>query len=148
LGDDPDLVSALPPQRPDPGLGGNARSARTGVDDVAPGRTEIFDFTEITRGALGRHWRRRPRRSARSSCGSSRPLLERADAGRVERFDGERIAIAGASIDGEWATVRTRLLSRVGGGVVVDSRSHPVGERRLAYDVSVEGVSLAASSRT
>lgn len=75
-------------------------------------------------------------------------LLERAYVGRVERFDGERFAIAGESIDGEWATVRTRLVSRGGGEIAVEYRLHPVGDRWLAYDVSVEGVSLVASYRS
>jgi len=110
--------------------------------------TEIFDFTEITRRALGRHWQAATPAEWEELVRLFTGLLERAYVGRVERFDGERIAIAGESIDGEWATVRTRLVSRGGGELAVDYRLHPVGERWLAYDVSVEGVSLVASYRT
>jgi phospholipid transport system substrate-binding protein len=110
--------------------------------------TEIFDFTEITRRALGRHWQAATPAEREELVGLFTGLLERAYVGRVERFDGERIAIAGESIDGEWATVRTRLVSRGGGELAVDYRLRPVGERWLAYDVSVEGVSLVASYRT
>lgn len=110
--------------------------------------TEIFDFTEITRRALGRHWQAATPAEREELVRLFTGLLERAYVGRVERFDGERIAIARESIDGEWTTVRTRLVSRGGAELAVDYRLHPVGERWLAYDVSVEGVSLVASYRT
>jgi phospholipid transport system substrate-binding protein len=110
--------------------------------------TEIFDVTEITRRALGRHWQAATPAERDELVRLFAALLERAYVGRVERFDGERIAIAGESIDGEWATVRTRLVSRGGGEIAVEYRLHPVGDRWLAYDVSVEGVSLVASYRS
>jgi phospholipid transport system substrate-binding protein len=67
--------------------------------------------------------------------------------GRVEQFNGERIVIAGESLDGELATVRTRLVSRSGTETAVDYRLYRAGDRWMAYDVSVEGVSLVANYR-
>jgi phospholipid transport system substrate-binding protein len=43
--------------------------------------------------------------------------------------------------------VRTRLVSKGGIEIPVDYRLYRVGDRWLAYDVTVEGVSLVASYR-
>jgi phospholipid transport system substrate-binding protein len=109
--------------------------------------TEIFDFTEITRRALGRHWQTATPTERGELVLLFTALLERSYVSRVEQFNGERIAMAGESLDGELATVRTRLVSRSGTETAVDYRLHRVGDRWLAYDVSVEGVSLVANYR-
>ena len=46
-----------------------------------------------------------------------------------------------------FATVRTRFLGKGGTEIPVDYRVSRVGDRWLAYDVSIEGVSLVASYR-
>jgi phospholipid transport system substrate-binding protein len=109
--------------------------------------TEIFDFTEITRRALGRHWQTATPAEREELVPLFTALLERSYVDRVEQFDGERIALLGEMLDGELATVRTRLVSRGGLETAIDYRLHRVGERWLAYDVSVEGVSLVANYR-
>ncbi len=120
------------------------QARRTALRDAA---TEIFDFTEITRRSLGRHWRAATPAEREELVLLFTALLERAYVGRVEQFNGERIAMAGETLDGELATVRTRLVSRGGAETAVDYRLHRVGERWMAYDVSVEGVSLVANYR-
>ena len=54
---------------------------------------------------------------------------------------------AGETVDGEQATVRTRLVSKGGIEIPVDYRLHRVGDRWLVYDVTIEGVSLVANYR-
>jgi phospholipid transport system substrate-binding protein len=109
--------------------------------------TEIFDFVEITRRSPGRHWQAATPAGRGELVQLFTALLERAYVGRVEQFDGERMTIAGESLDGELASVRTRLVSRNGTETAIDSRLHRVGARWLAYDVSVEGASLVANYR-
>jgi phospholipid transport system substrate-binding protein len=108
---------------------------------------EIFDFTEITRRSLGRHWQAATPAEREELVLLFTALLERSYVGRVEQFNGERLAIAAESLDGELATVRTRLVSKSGTATAVDYRLHRVGDRWMAYDVSVEGVSLVANYR-
>jgi phospholipid transport system substrate-binding protein len=109
--------------------------------------TEIFDFTEITRRSLGRHWQAASPAEREELTHLLTALLERAYLGRIEQYSGERIVMAGESVDGELATVRTRLVSKGGTEIPVDYRMHRAGDRWLAYDVSVEGVSLVANYR-
>jgi phospholipid transport system substrate-binding protein len=109
--------------------------------------TDIFDFTEITRRSLGRHWQTATQAEREELVQLFTVLLERSYLGRIEQYSGERISIVGETLDGELATVRTRLVSKGGTETPVDYRLHRAGDRWMAYDVNVEGVSLVANYR-
>lgn len=109
---------------------------------------EIFDFQETTRRSLGQHWHPRTASEREEIVRLYADLLERSYIGRIELYSGERIQFHGDSIDGDQATVRTRLITKAGTEVPVDYRMHRVsGGRWLAYDVAVEGVSMVANYR-
>jgi phospholipid transport system substrate-binding protein len=108
---------------------------------------DIFDFSEITRRSLGRHWQTTSPAEREELVRLLTALLERSYMGRIEQYSGEHMAFVGESMDGELATVRTRLLSKSGTEIPVDYHLYRVGERWLAYDVTVEGVSLVANYR-
>lgn len=110
--------------------------------------TDIFDFTEITRRSLGRHWQAATPAEREELVLLFTALLERSYLGRIEQYTGERIAVVGEALDGELATVRTRLVSKGGTETAVDYRLYRAGDRWMAYDVSVEGVSLVANYRS
>jgi len=109
--------------------------------------TEIFDFNEITRRSLGRHWQTATPAEREELTRLLTALLERAYLGRIEQYSGERFMMTGETVDGDLATVRTRLQGKSGVETLVDYRLHQVGDRWLAYDVAVEGVSLVANYR-
>jgi phospholipid transport system substrate-binding protein len=109
--------------------------------------TDIFDFTEITRRSLGRHWQAATPAEREELVYLFTALLERSYLGRIEQYSGERIVVIGDVLDGELATVRTRLVSKGGTETLVDYRLYRAGDRWMAYDVSVEGVSLVANYR-
>jgi phospholipid transport system substrate-binding protein len=109
---------------------------------------EIFDFTEITRRALGRHWQTATPSDRRELVRLVTARLERAYLGRIEQYSGERMVVVGESVEGHRATVRTRLRTRSGTEIPVDYRLARAGDRWTAYDVSVEGISLVASYRS
>jgi phospholipid transport system substrate-binding protein len=109
---------------------------------------DVFDFTEITRRSLGRHWQAATPAEREELVQLFTALLERSYLGRLEQYRGERIAVVGELLDGDLATVRTRLVSKDGVETPVDYRLARVGDRWLAYDVTVEGVSLVANYRS
>jgi len=108
---------------------------------------EIFDFTETTRRSLGPHWQTRTPAEREEITRLFADLLERSYIGKIELYSGEKIAYLGDSIDGALATVRTRLITKQGGEIPLDYRMIRRGERWLAYDVSIEGVSMVANYR-
>ena len=128
----------------DGALKGRPEARRSALRGAA---SEIFDFTEITRRALGRHWQAATPAEREELTRLLTTLLERAYLGRIEQYSGERIVVAGDAIDGELATVRTKLVSKGGVEIPVDYRLYRAGDRWLAYDVAVEGVSLVANYR-
>jgi phospholipid transport system substrate-binding protein len=108
---------------------------------------EIFDFTEITKRALGRHWLSASPAEREELVQLLTALLERSYMNRIEQYSGERIAWIGESTTGDLATVRTHFMSKSGTAIPVDYRLARAGDRWLVYDVSIEGVSLVANYR-
>lgn len=109
---------------------------------------EIFDFNETTRRALGQHWQARTPQEREEIVRLHADLLERSYIGKIEMYSGERIQFVGDTVEGDQATVRTRLVTKAGTEIPVDYRMHRVaGDRWLAYDVAVEGVSMVANYR-
>ena len=108
---------------------------------------EIFDFTEITKRALGRHWLSASPAEREQLVQLLTVLLERSYMGRIEQYSGERIAFVGESVDGDLAVVRTHFLTRNGTAIPVDYRLLRVRDRWLAHDVMIEGVSMVSNYR-
>jgi phospholipid transport system substrate-binding protein len=128
----------------DGGLKAKPAARREALRGVA---AEIFDFAEITRRSLGPHWQTVPPAEREELVRLLGGLLERTYMTRVEQYGGERIVFVGEAVAGDYATVRTRFMTKGGTEIPVDYRLAHVGDRWLAYDVSIEGVSLVASYR-
>jgi phospholipid transport system substrate-binding protein len=108
----------------------------------------LFDWTEMARQALGRHWDERTATEQSEFVTLFRDLLERAYIGKIERYGAESVAYIGESMDGDEAAVRTRVTLRPGQDVMVDYRMARRDARWMIHDVVIEGVSLVANYRT
>jgi phospholipid transport system substrate-binding protein len=131
----------------DPELAKESRMAdrRVAIRRVA---NDIFDFTETTRRSLGTHWQARTPQEREQITRLFADLLERSYIGKIEMYSGEKIQFLGDAVEGDQATVRTRLVTKPGAEIPVDYRMHRLaGDRWLAYDVVIEGVSLVANYR-
>jgi phospholipid transport system substrate-binding protein len=128
----------------DPQLKAKPTARRAALRTAA---TDIFDFTEITRRSLGRHWQTATPNEREDLVALMTALLERSYLSRIEQYSGERIVFAGEASEADLATVRTRLVSKGGVETPVDYRLYKVGDRWMVYDVTVEGVSLVANYR-
>jgi phospholipid transport system substrate-binding protein len=128
----------------DGALKANPAARREALRGVAG---EIFDFPEITRRSLGPHWQTMAPADREELVRLLAGLMERSYMNRIEQYSGERISFVGESVDGDRATVRTRFVGKSGTEIPVDYRLARVGDRWLAYDVAIEGVSLVASYR-
>ena len=108
---------------------------------------ETFDFTEMSQRALGPHWQARTPAERDEFNGLFADLLERSYIGKIELYNGEKVAYLGDTIDGDFATVRTQLVTKQGTEVPIVYRMVRRGDHWLVYDVSIEGVSLVANYR-
>jgi len=126
-----------------------------GADKVADRRVavrkianEIFDFGEIAKRSMARHWQPLSEAQRTEFVGLFADLLERSYISKIETYGGEKIQYTAEKIDGDYATVSTRIVTKNGTEVPVDYRMKKGGDRWLVYDVSIEGVSLVSSYRT
>ena len=131
----------------DPSLKGDDRVAdrRAAVRKIAD---EIFDFNEIARRALARHWQPLTDKQRAEFVSLFSDLLERSYMSKIELYGGEKIQYVGERVDGEIATVATRIVTKNGTEVPIDYRLLKKGDRWLVYDVNIEGVSLVSNYRT
>ena len=139
-------IDKIIPILEDPTLKGDAKlkERRAAIRRVA---TDVFDFTESARRALGPHWERRTAEERQEFARLLGDLLERAFASRLEQYAGERIQYTGESVDGNLATVKTTIITKSGAELPVDYQVLRRGDRWFVYDVWIEGVSLMNNYR-
>lgn len=109
---------------------------------------EVFDFDEISRRALARHWQTLSPDERTDFVALFRDLLERSYMGQLQSYGGESIAFVGESIDGETAMVRSKVVTRRGTEIPLDYRMHVRDGRWQVYDVLVGGMSFVGSYKS
>jgi phospholipid transport system substrate-binding protein len=109
---------------------------------------DVFDFGETARRALGRHWEERSSAERERFVRLFNGLIDRAYLRRVDKLEGEQIVLVGSAVNGDDATVQTRVVTR-------DKSQMPVeflmlrtpADRWRVWDVRVGGMSLVGSYR-
>jgi|SRR5262245_9384020 len=109
---------------------------------------ELFDFEEMSRRALGPHWRTLTEAQRRDFASLFADVLDRAYMSTIERFSGETIVYTGERVEDDYATVFTRVVRRDRPEIPLDYRMCQRNGRWFSYDVTYEGVSFAANYRT
>ena len=122
-----------------------ATARRRAVRKVA---NDIFDFGEIARRSLARHWQPLTDKQRDEFVMLFADLLERSYISKIELYGGEKILYTGERVEGDQASVATRIITKNGTDVPIDYRMLKRGDRWLVYDVNIEGVSLVSNYRT
>lgn len=130
----------------DPTLKPEAK-ARERQARVGAAVSHLFDYLEIGRRALGRHWRSRSEPEREEFVRLFRALLERTYLPKIALYQGERVRFLGEAVDGDRATVRTLLITRQGQEIPVAYRLNLRNGNWLIFDIVVEGVSLVGNYR-
>jgi len=108
---------------------------------------EIFDVQETAKRALGRHWQARTPAEREEFVQLFADLLERTYINKIDIYRGEKLVYTNEAIDGEYATVRARVVTKQRGDIPVDAKMIRRGDRWLIYDISVENISLISNYR-
>ena len=124
---------------------GKAAERRTAVRKIA---NEIFDFGEIARRSLGRYWQPLSETQRSEFVGLFSDLLERSYISKIELYGGEKIVYIGERVDGDLATVSTKIITKNATEIPVDYRLFRRGDNWKVYDVNIEGISLVSNYRT
>ncbi len=131
----------------DQSLQGPARAdeRRQRIRDVAD---QVFDWQETAKRALARHWQARSAQERGEFAKLFADLVERSYVGKIEAYSGEKIEYLGDSIDGDTATVRTKLVTKANTEIPIEYRLLKEGDRWRVYDVVIENVSLVGNYRS
>ncbi len=129
----------------DPALKDKPKDKRAAVRKVAD---DIFDFGETAKRSLGRHWAARTDAERDEFVKLFGDLLERSYISKIELYGGEKIQYVSDKIEGDQASVQSKLLTKTSTEVPIEYRMLKKGERWLVYDVIIEGVSLVSNYRT
>ncbi len=124
---------------------GKAEERRQKIRAIA---NEVFDWTETGKRALARHWQGRSPQEREEFSKLFADLLERSYVGKIEAYSGEKILYGDETLDGDQATVRTKLLTKNGNQIPIDYQMHKVDERWRIYDVKIENVGLVSNYRS
>ena len=108
----------------------------------------LFDFTEMGRRALGRHWADRTPAEREEFVKLFTDLIARSYIGKIDHYAGETIAYTSERVDGDEASVQSRVVTAKGTQIPVEYRLHRVNDGWSAYDVFVENVSLVGTYRS
>ncbi len=124
-----------------------AKDRRTAIRGAA---SQIFDFEETAKRAMGRHWQQLSDQDRAEFVPLFADLLERSYISKIEQYSGEKINYVGESVDpaGDIATVKTSFTTKKGQDVPIEYHLHRRGDRWAIYDVFIEGVSLVSNYRT
>src|SRR5256712_11721659 len=98
---------------------------------------EVFDFEELAKRCLARHWEARTPAERSESVQLLADLLERSYVGRMDAYSGERVMFLGDSIDGELAVVKTRIGSKQSTELPADYPVFPLGDRWRVDDARI-----------
>ena len=108
----------------------------------------LFDFDEISRRALSRHWAARTPDEQAAFTRLFTELLERTYVGRIESYTGETIVYLGEVVDGSFATVRSKVVTRRRIETPLDYQLHLREGRWKVYDVLIDHVSFVSTYRS
>jgi phospholipid transport system substrate-binding protein len=107
----------------------------------------LFDFQEMARRSLARHWTDRTAEQRDEFVRLFGDLLERVYFGKLGNYPAERMVYVGETVDGDYATVRSKVLTGRKGELPIEYRLHLVGSRWAVYDVVIDGMSFVSTYR-
>ena len=105
-----------------------------------------FDFSELTKRALGRHWRSLNSAEQREFVEALTQKLLVAYGKTVRASGDEKIEFTRELRDGNYASVETKVLSS-SGELPIEYRMHVVDGQWKVYDMVIENVSIVNNYR-
>lgn len=114
-------------------------------EEISP----IFNFNEMSKRALGLHWKKRTDTEKKEFVELFTNILKDAYIGKTDTYSGEKIVFLKEKQDEKkYATVQTKIITNTGTEVLVDYRMLSNDGKWTIYDVIIEGVSLVNNYRS
>lgn len=108
----------------------------------------IFDYNEMSKRALGRHWNELAPEEKVRFAELFAELLENSYAGKIESYNNEKIVYIKELFDGDHAEIKSKVVTAKRDEFTLDYRMIRQNNRWMVYDVVIEGVSLVSNYRS
>jgi phospholipid transport system substrate-binding protein len=108
--------------------------------------SQRFNFEEMARRTIGSEWAKRTPEERKEFVNSFRTLLSNSYLGRIEEYSGEKVRYVKEITDGEYAEVKTELVTEKSSFPIDYKLANHNGDWRV-YDVIVEGTGLVQNYR-
>lgn len=130
----------------DPKLKGEAQlaSRRRRLEEVIFSR---FDYAEMSKRTLGGQWAKLTGEQQKEFVELFKSFLSDRYAGRIEGYSGEQVEYLNERLQGQYAEVRTKLVSSKT-EIPMDYRLINKAGKWYAYDIIADGVSLVKNYRS
>jgi phospholipid transport system substrate-binding protein len=109
---------------------------------------EMCDWEEMSRRSLGRHWAQRNDEEKKEFIHLFGQLLERTYIDKVEGYSGEKVNYTGERLDGDYAEVDVKVVTKKNTEVPVVYKLRAKDQKWWVFDMVIEGVSLVNNYRT
>ena len=108
----------------------------------------LFNFPEMAKRSLGRHWRHRNLLEREEFIGLFTALLEKSYAGKIDNYGGEKIEFTRETMEKDYAQVDSKLISKKGQDYSVKYKLLHINGTWKIYDVVIENISLVNNYRS
>jgi phospholipid transport system substrate-binding protein len=107
-----------------------------------------FDFTEMAKRSLGRHWAGRTPEEQREFVTIFAALLGRTYADNIESYTSQNVLYTREREDQSYAEVDTKIVTEKRPPVTINYKLHSVNKEWKVYDLVIEDVSVVNNYRS
>jgi phospholipid transport system substrate-binding protein len=130
----------------DPKLKGPAHEEQRRAKIMATAET-VFDYREMAKRSLAIFWRQRTPKEQDQFVKLFSDLLERSYINRIEGYTNEKVVYDSEKIDGDHATVDSRIITKRHEEIPVNYQMMTKNGNWWVYDIVIENVSLVNNYR-
>ena len=107
-----------------------------------------FDFSEMAKRSLGRHWAARTSAEQREFVKAFATLMGRSYADNIESYTTQNVLYIRESEDQNYAQVDTKILAENGSPLSINYKLHSVDSEWKIYDLVIENISMVNNYRS
>jgi phospholipid transport system substrate-binding protein len=107
-----------------------------------------FDFSEMAKRSLGRHWAARTSAEQREFVKVFATLMGRSYADNIESYTTQNVLYIRESEDQNYAQVDTKIVAENGSPLSINYKLHSVGREWKIYDLVIEDISVVNNYRS
>lgn len=131
----------------DPGLQGKDKRNEK-LSNLRAAVNPVFDYGEMARRTLGRHWSSRTAAEQEEFTRLFREFVERIYSDKIDLYNGEKVIVGRETVDQELAQVESAVIDAKGEKTAVLYRLFKDTSGWKVYDAVVEDISLVANYRS